>query len=110
MTDYEAHYPDYDGTTTSEWDAPQETDFDTGDLGEIADHFVLSADGFPPENFTDLQLPVVEPGGDLNLNALRTAYSGGHGVDSVDGLSDDEEQRARGILQELADEFDEDLD
>ncbi len=29
-------------------------DFDTDDLGGIADHFVLSASGFPTEIVTDL--------------------------------------------------------
>jgi hypothetical protein len=69
-SDYERHEPDYSGTTTAEWDAPRESDFETDDLSEIADHFVLSASGFPPVAFSDLKLPVVDPDGNLNENAL----------------------------------------
>lgn len=74
MSDYEIHEPDYSGTTTGDWDSPQENDFETDDFGEIGAHFVLSSSGFPPENFTDLHLPVVDPDGNLNLNALETAH------------------------------------
>ncbi|SFR38336.1 GvpH protein [Halogeometricum rufum] len=48
-------------------------DFDTGDMGERADHFLLSANGFPPANVADLRLPVVAPDGDLDENARRSA-------------------------------------
>lgn len=34
MTDYEMHEPEYSGTTTEEWDAPQMEDFDTADLDD----------------------------------------------------------------------------
>lgn len=60
MTDYETHEPRYPGTTTAAWESPQMEDFDTDDLSEIAEHFVPSASGFPPEDFTDLEAPVVE--------------------------------------------------
>ncbi len=109
MTDYSVHEPDYSGTTTDDWDAPQENDFDTDDLGEIADAFVLSSSGFPPGNFTDLQVPVVDPDGNLNSNALQTAYSGGHSVEAMDDVDDDTVDGVKGILEDLADEFD-DLD
>lgn len=62
MTDYEMHEPDFSGTTTEESDEPQLEDFDiserssdgqrdsdesrqTDDLGEVADHFILSSSG-----------------------------------------------------------------
>lgn len=107
MPDYDVHEPSYDGTTTDDWNAPRESDFDTDDLGEIADHFVLSDDGFPPENYGDLSLPVVEPGGDLSLEALETAHGGAHGVTAMDGIDDDTVDDVQSMLEELADqEFD----
>lgn len=110
MTGYDIHEPDYSGTTTDDWDAPQEEDFDTDDISEIANHFVLSASGFAPENFTDLKLPVVEPGGDLNENALQAAHGGNHSVESIDDLDDDTESDVKDLLEDLSQEaFDEDI-
>jgi len=110
MTDYEIHEPDYSGTTTDEWDSPQENDFGTDDLGEIAAHFVLSSAGFPPDNFTDLQLPVVDPDGNLNLNALETAHGGAHSVEAMDEIDEDTTEEVQELLEDLADEaFDHDL-
>ncbi|ELZ21526.1 hypothetical protein C477_05591 [Haloterrigena salina JCM 13891] len=124
MTDYEMHEPDFSGTTTEEWDEPQLEDFDiserssdgqrdsdesrqTDDLSEVADHFILSSSGFPPENFTDLKLPVVDPDGNLNKNALQTAKSGGHGVGAVEDLDDDTQEEIEDMINELAnDNFD----
>ncbi|WP_306054447.1 hypothetical protein [Natronococcus wangiae] len=110
MTDYEMHDPEFSGTTTDEWDEPQLEDFDTDDLSEVADRFVLSASGFPPENFTDLKLPVVEPSGELNRNALQTAKSGGHGVGAVEDLDDDLRSEVEDLIDELANEHFEDAD
>ncbi|WP_101295124.1 hypothetical protein [Halegenticoccus soli] len=110
MSDYEVHEPEFSGTTTDDWSAPQENDFDADDLSEIAAHFVLSSSGFDdPENFTDLKLPVVDPDGNLNSNAIKTAYSGGHSVEQIDDIDDDTKERAEDVLEGLADEFD-DLD
>ncbi|QRV17213.1 hypothetical protein [Haloterrigena salifodinae] len=127
MTDYEMHEPDFSGTTTEEWDEPQLEDFDiseqssdgqrdsdesrqTDDLSEVADHFILSSSGFPPENFTDLKLPAVDPDGNLNKNALQTAKSGGHGVGSVEDLDDDKQEEIEDMIDELANENFEDAD
>lgn len=110
MTDYELHDPDFSGTTTAEWDEPQLEDFETDDLGEVAAHFLLSASGFPPENFTDLKLPVVDPDGNLNKNALQTAKSGGHGVGAVEGLDDDKREEVEDTIDELANNTFEDAD
>lgn len=104
MPDYTVHDVSYDGTTTEEWSAPREHDFDTDDLSTIADHFLLSASGFPPENFGDLKLPVVAPGGDLNLNALETAYGGAHSVETIDDVDDDTVDSVKDRLQTLSDE------
>ena len=98
------HEPDVSGTTTEEWDDPRLEDFDTDDLGEVAGHFLLSASGFPPENFTDLKLPVVEPDGDLNKNALQTAKSGGHGVGAIDDIDDDKQESVEELIDDLANE------
>ena len=110
MTDYDAHEPDYSGTTTEDWDAPQENDFDTDDLSEIADHFVLSESGFPPDDFTDLKLPVVDPDGNLNENALQTAHGGAHSVEAIDDIDDDTQEDVEDLLEELSqEEFDSDI-
>ena len=107
MAEYSVHEPDYSGTTEDDWDAPRMNDFDTDDLSEIASHFVLSSSGFDdPENFGDLDLPVVDPDGNLNLHAIRTANSGAHGVEQVEGIDDDTVDDVRDVLHALADEFD----
>ncbi len=110
MTDYELHEPEFSGTTEEEWDAPQENDFDTDDLSEIADHFLLSTSGFPPENFTDLKLPVVDPDGNLNKRALQTAKSGGHGVGAIDDIDEETKSDTEDLVDELANENFEDAD
>lgn len=110
MPDYEMHDPEYSGTTTDEWSAPQLEDFDTDDLGAVADHFVLSASGFPPENFTDLEIPVVEPSGELNENALQTAHGGAHGVEAVEDIDDETVEDVKDLLEDLSEkEFDHDI-
>lgn len=110
MVDYEMHEPEFSGTTAEEWDEPQLEDFDTDDLSEVDDYFVLSASGFPPENFTDLKLPVVEPSGELNKNALQTAKSGGHGVDAVEGIDEDLTEEVEDLIDRLANENFDDAD
>lgn len=110
MTDYDVHEPDFSGTTTEEWDEPQLEDFDTDDLSDVDDHFILSASGFPPENFTDLKLPVVDPDENLNKNALQTAKSGGHGVGAVEDLDDDKRDDIEDMIDDLANEHFEDAD
>lgn len=110
MTDYEIHEPDYSGTTTDEWDAPQEEDFDTDDLSEIGEHFVLSASGFSPDDFTDLKLPVVDPDGDLNENALQSAHGGAHSVEAIDDVDDGTKDDVKDLLESLSqEEFDSDI-
>lgn len=106
--DYDLHEPTYSDATTAEWSAPQLADFDTDDLGAVADHFLLSASGFPPEHFGDLKLPVVDPDGALNLNALQTAHGGGHSVASIEGLDEETGAAARDLIEDLAERaFDE---
>ncbi|WP_049922254.1 hypothetical protein [Halopiger djelfimassiliensis] len=110
MPDYEMHEPEFSDTTTDEWEEPQLEDFDTDDLGEVADHFLLSASGVPPENFTDLKLPVVDPDGNLNKNALSTAKSGGRGVGAVEDLDEETKAEIEDLIDELANEHFEEAD
>ncbi|WP_254532031.1 hypothetical protein [Natrinema gelatinilyticum] len=110
MTDYAVHEPKFSDTTTAEWDEPELEDFDTDDLDEVGEHFICSSSGFPPENFTDLKLPVVDPDENLNKNALQTAKSGGHGVGAIDDLDDDKRDRIEGMIDDLANENFEDAD
>jgi hypothetical protein len=107
LQDYEMHTPDWSGTTEDDWSSPDLEDFDTDDPGEVANHFLISSSGFPPENFTDLKLPVVEPNGDLSRNAL-VAVKGGRGASAVDGLSDEMESEIIEWVNKTAnEEFDE---
>lgn len=110
MPDYAVHAVEYDDTTREDWSAPAASDFETNDLGEIDDHFLLSSSGFPPENYGDLQLPLVDPAGTLNLHALEAAYAGGHSVETVDGIDDETVGEAKGLIQRLAsDAFDHEI-
>lgn len=102
MPGYDLHEPDYSGTTTEEWDAPQQDDFETEDLETIADNFLLSSSGFPPDTFGDLKLPVVEPSGDLNENALQSAHGGAHSVDAIEGIDDETARDAKELLEGLS--------
>ncbi|WP_227380029.1 hypothetical protein [Haladaptatus halobius] len=110
MTEYDIHEPEYSGTTTEEWDSPQEEDFETNDLSDIDNHFILSSTGFPPDNFTDLKLPVVSPDGALNENALQTAHGGAHSVEAIDDIDDETKQDVQNLLEDLSqDEFNADI-
>ncbi|SIR51293.1 hypothetical protein SAMN05421858_2582 [Haladaptatus litoreus] len=89
---------------------PQEHDFDTDDLSEIADHFVLSSSGFDsPNRYSDLKLPMVNPDGKLNGHAVKTANSGAHSVEAVGDIEEETKAEAKDVLESLVDEFD-DLD
>lgn len=102
----EIHEPEFSETSTGEWSAPNLEDFgDDPDLGAVADHFLVSLDGFPPEDFGDLALPVVDTGGALNLSALQNAKAR---AGQVSGLSGDDLDRAESMIDRLANEnFDE---
>ncbi len=92
------HKPSHSGTTESSWSKPSMEDFDTDDLSEIDDHFVVSKSGFPPDNFGDLSLPVVEPSGELNLNGVESALQL---AGQVSGLSGSDLDRVKSILNGL---------
>lgn len=92
------HKPSYSGTTEQSWNKPSKGDFDTDDLSDIADHYIVSKSGFPPDSFGDLALPVVEPSGELNLNAVQSAKNL---AGQVDALSGDALDRVKSILNDL---------
>ena len=110
-SEYEIHTPQYDGTTQGDWDSPMLHDFTDeawGNLSEeekrdISDHFMMTQGSFPPERFRWLKLAAVEPNGDLNLSALR-ALKGGHGIQAVDSLSDEDKLELMQTVDSLADE------
>lgn len=98
LQDLSVHKPSYSGTTESDWSKPSLEDFDTDDLSEIADHFIVSKNGFPPDSFGDLSLPVVEPDGTLNKNGVDSARKM---AGKVDGLSGDDLDRVKSIISDL---------
>lgn len=122
LQDYSYHTPDWDGTTTDEWSSPDYEEFkepynipddksfselDDDMKSAIAEHFLISAGGFPPEEYGDLKLPVVEPNGELSRNALE-AVKGGHGAQAVEGLGSDLQDKIVSWVNETAnEEFDE---
>ncbi|MFP9193116.1 hypothetical protein [Natronosalvus vescus] len=110
MTTYYLHEPEFSGTTTDEWDDPQLEDFHTDDLSDVSSHFFLSVSGFPPEIFTDCKLPVVDPDGNLNKNALATAKSGGRGVGVVNDIDEETKTAVENLIEDLANEHFEDAD
>lgn len=95
------HEPSFSGTNekTGQWSSLSMEDFDTDDLSEIDDHFVVSKVGFPPENFGDLSLEIVDPDGNLDPDGLESAHQT---VSQVDGLPDNDVDEARNIIEGLA--------
>ena len=102
------HEPEWDSAEDKEWNAPDLEDFTdeswedlSGDEREaIANHFIVSKTGeFPPERFSDLALPVVEPDGTLNLNALANAKARAGQVETV---SEEDEEAISNMIDGLA--------
>jgi hypothetical protein len=115
QNDMAIHTPEFDGTADREWNAPNLSDFtdssweelDEEAKGAIEAHYLGSKSGFPAENFTDLFLPVVEPDGTLNLNALANAKAR---AGQVEGLSGDDLDTVVATINELANNNFEDAD
>jgi hypothetical protein len=122
LAEYEMHEVSYEGTHENEWDRPNLEDFveEMGiddDISEyddltnqakedVASAFIISASGFPADDYGDLNLPVVEPSGELSVNALA-AVKGGHGASAVEGLSSEMEDEIDDYVNQLAsEEFD----
>ena len=121
----EARRPDFDGITSSEWNAPDLEDYvdalDLDDVNEVADLTDEERQGIAShtllgdasaETFAELQFfPVVEPEtGDLNENALDAVISG-RGAQA--DITEEQLESARDVAYDLlndSDLFDRDLD
>lgn len=115
LQELSTHEVSFDGTRDGDWTKPDLTEFmnamdadaeSWGDLTEeqqnqVASHFLVSKSGFPPENFGDLALPVVETDGQLNLNALQNAKAR---AGQVSGLSGDTLGEVENMIDGLANE------
>lgn len=102
MTDYNIHRPNFSGTTKNEWEFPTKSNFDSDDLTEIADHFLLSSSGFDdPEDFDDLELPVVNSQEFLSLNGLWAARRGPYSVERIEDIDDETKERVRELIDDL---------
>jgi len=107
LQDMSIHRPKFKGTTESDWSSPNLEDFTDESWSDLNDsekeavgrHFMVSKSGFPAENYGDLALPVVEPSGDLSLNALQNAKAR---VSQVSGIDDDEVRRVSKMINNLA--------
>lgn len=107
LQDMEVHSVSFNSTTSGDWDSPNLEDFTDeswNDLSQskkraIGRHFLISKTGFPPENYTDFALPVVEPNGNLNLNALRNAKAR---ASQVSGIEDEQITRVQKMINNLA--------
>ena len=103
--------PKFDGTTESEsWDGHTLNDFtdeqwddlDESEQRDIANHFLISRGGWPPENFSQLGFEVVDTDGNLDLQGLRAAKTR-----SGQAGSDVDEGELKEVINELAtDNFD----
>lgn len=102
------HQPEWESAADKEWNAPNLEDFtdeswedlDGDERSDIADHFLVSKTGeFPPERYSDLALPVVEPDGTLNLNALANAKAR---AGQVEGVSQEDEEEISTKIDSLA--------
>lgn len=101
---YDVHRPDFEGTTTESWADPSVAAYDASDPAELADNFLLSASGFPPDDADDLALPVVDTDDQLNLEALEEARSGVEGVDTDADLAPATHAKARRLVEKLVQE------
>jgi hypothetical protein len=115
LQDMDIHRPEFRATDERDWNSPNLEDFTDESWEDLSDseknavgrHFLISKSGFPAENYTDLALPVVEPDGTLNLNALQNAKAR---VSQVSGIDEDEIQRVSKMINNLANGNFEDAD
>jgi len=115
LQDMEIHRPKFGSADDREWNSPNLEDFTDKSWSDMSDsekeavgrHFLISKSGFPAENFGDLALPVVEPDGTLNLNALSNAKAR---VGQVSGIDEDEIRRVSKMINNLANGNFEDAD
>lgn len=100
---YELHEPTFYDTTAERWEEPSRQAFDDSRVEVVDDHYLLSASGFPPESYEDLELPVVDEDGRLNRNALADAAYGPNSVESLD-VSEAVEEETKDLVHDLLDE------
>ncbi|MFB6219930.1 MAG: hypothetical protein ABEH90_00705 [Halolamina sp.] len=100
---YELHEPTFYDTTAERWDAPSRQEFDDSRVEAVDDHYLLSASGFPPDAFEDLELPVVDEEGRLNRNALADAAYGANSVETLD-VSTDVVEEVKDLVHDLLNE------
>jgi hypothetical protein len=119
LAEYEMHEVEFEGSHEDEWNRPNLEDFvEAMDIDEdiseyddltrqaqedVASAFLISASGFPADNYGDLKLPVVEPNGELSVRALG-AVKGGRGASEVDGLSAEMESDIIDYVNQLAEQ------
>lgn len=95
---YKVHKPEWEGTTTrSGRESPGKKHFDS--LDRAAEHFLVSESGFPPDQFSDLHIPVVDMDGNLNLNMLSV---GKGAVRRLKNIDDKTVAEAQEMIDELA--------
>lgn len=110
---HSVHEPEWSDLREGEWEKPSLEDFtdeswddlSNDEKSDIDDHFIVSKTGFPPDNFGDLALPVVDTEGNLVENAVDNAASR---VGQVGGLSGEDLNRAESIIESLQGEFEDD--
>lgn len=95
---HDYNIPSWGSTSKRGWESPQLSDFRTEDMEKVSQHFLASTSGFPPENFNDLKLPVVDENGRLNLRALRIAK---RAASQVNGVSEQSEEKIKLIANTL---------
>lgn len=101
LAEVSIHTPEYSGTKKPSWTRPSMEDFDTDDLSEIDDHFIVSMNGFPPEKYGDLKAPIVDSDGKVVLEGCRSAYQM---AKQIDGLTEDEAEKVKNIANKVAKE------
>lgn len=106
MTDYTLHVPSIRGTTKNAPDMPyQEDEFATDDFADIDDYFLLSTSGIPPEEFSDLYLPVAHLDQRLSLPLLRRALEE---LETLEDLDTDTKKQTIDMIHDLAECFPDD--
>lgn len=103
---YELHEPTFYDTTAERWAEPSRQEFDDSRVVLVDDHFLLSASGFPPESYDDLELPVVDEEGRLNRNALANVAYGPGSVETLDVSADLVEETKDLVHDLLTEHFD----
>ena len=107
--DMSVHTPEFSDTRNAPWNEPSLEDFtdeswdelDGDTKSQVSDHYLVSKSGFPPENFGDLSLPVVDSEGNLVLNALQNAKAR---AGQVSGLSGSKLDKVESTIDRLANE------